>query len=283
MRRRGDSSPHPRGDGPADLLLLTMLVAFSPPAWGWSDSLAASQPSSQFSPPAWGWSGSMVGHHRVQLVLPTRVGMVRLTSRPALRTWRSPHPRGDGPTVPVVEGIVSTFSPPAWGWSDGVRRDARLECVLPTRVGMVRQHRQFHWFDIRSPHPRGDGPMETGPALTRYKFSPPAWGWSGQCTNESLTNTVLPTRVGMVRWSCRTQPEPAGSPHPRGDGPNAKRERGALPAFSPPAWGWSGEPSPLVLSHIVLPTRVGMVRRSTVAAGCCAGSPHPRGDGPRPQ
>ena len=53
-----ESSPHPRGDGPANTDYAVLGFRFSPPAWGWSDDVL----------------GGMIG----QVVLPTRVGMVRI-------------------------------------------------------------------------------------------------------------------------------------------------------------------------------------------------------------
>ncbi len=51
--------------------------------------------------------------------------------------------------------------------------------------------------------------------------------------------------------------------------------------FSPRAWGWSAffpfRPS----LHVVLPTRVGMVRTKMNELENKNGSPHARGDGPR--
>ena len=73
-----DGSPHPRGDGPVPLFSGTI--------------------KSRFSPPAWGWSVRQESLPQQQLVLPTRVGMVRFPALIALAPRRSPHPRGDGPT-----------------------------------------------------------------------------------------------------------------------------------------------------------------------------------------
>ena len=52
-----DSAPHTRGDGPINLVEDGTLKLCSPPAWG--------------------WSGFRVGILRREIVLPTRVGMVR--------------------------------------------------------------------------------------------------------------------------------------------------------------------------------------------------------------
>src|ERR1700736_3341740 len=91
-----------------------------------------------FSPPAWGWSVNGGKVNRTGMVLPTRVGMVRVDGRSALERYRSPHPRGDGPKDEHYGVIPGTFSPPAWGWSELALAVSIPESVLPTRVGMVR-------------------------------------------------------------------------------------------------------------------------------------------------
>ena len=94
------SSPHPRGDGPDEYRRGIR------PDW--------------FSPPAWGWSGHRMRLPRLLRVLPTRVGMVRLTKPQKNNRKSSPHPRGDGPFAYKVDKTSVEFSPPAWGWSGGV-------------------------------------------------------------------------------------------------------------------------------------------------------------------
>ena len=97
MSDLGDSSPHPRGDGPTPL--------------------GPVECDSMFSPPAWGWSAVGGGANFLKLVLPTRVGMVRQRAEDQLERQRSPHPRGDGPRQLSINLTAQEFSPPAWGWS----------------------------------------------------------------------------------------------------------------------------------------------------------------------
>ncbi len=84
----------------------------------------------------------------------------------------------------------------------------------------------------------------------------------------------------MVRSLHLAFPFRRGSPHPRGDGPPIRGEDVPMGQFSPPAWGWSEYCREKWGWARVLPTRVGMVRKSVQVnkATCC--SPHPRGDGP---
>ena len=93
----GFCSPHPRGDGPAIAGRRARYLAFSPPAWGWSE------PGSR--------------HRENDPVLPTRVGMVRVSRWRSNDFRSSPHPRGDGPRPAGRTSWKRWFSPPAWGWS----------------------------------------------------------------------------------------------------------------------------------------------------------------------
>ncbi len=213
-------------------------------------------------------------------VLPTRVGMVRRLRFSSNTALCSPHPRGDGPPIELNIWRLTSFSPPAWGWSGCGDRVFRLQTVLPTRVGMVRPTFGLSLMLACSPHPRGDGPPTLLNIWRLTSFSPPAWGWSVSFCGVRGCLEVLPTRVGMVRKTCGPTSSSPSSPHPRGDGPKIPPSPASLKRFSPPAWGWSVALLIWFISQIVLPTRVGMVRRSFPPIHGPLCSPHPRGDGP---
>ena len=84
---------------------------------------------------------------------------------------------------------------------------------------MVRTNPRPYDTYHRSPHPRGDGPLEDGGFPTILPFSPPTWGWSDFPAIERAPLQVLPTHVGMVRASGGGVDSVNCSPHPRGDGP----------------------------------------------------------------
>ena len=233
-----------------------------------------------FSPPAWGWSvvPHFVNHY--ELVLPTRVGMVRPAGCRVGAYFSSPHPRGDGPGAATAGTGEVLFSPPAWGWSVEMAIQEAASAVLPTRVGMVRRRAERRGIYQRSPHPRGDGPFVAYTADQGLLFSPPAWGWSGGGHWHAGGLFVLPTRVGMVRMGWGPKANNCRSPHPRGDGPLVRGMVSKGWSFSPPAWGWSAVRLMSERRRGVLPTRVGMVRREPAAIPRTDRSPHPRGDGP---
>ncbi len=253
-------SPHPRGDGPPDAFFASTRSMFSPPAWGWSVGI---------------WIDNATN-----VVLPTRVGMVRRLPSASLGCPCSPHPRGDGPVSALSSLDFTLFSPPAWGWSGATPRSTPETLVLPTRVGMVRARPLRQPHDRSSPHPRGDGPKSASTAGLSFTFSPPAWGWSVGQQSQHILPHVLPTRVGMVRRRVVAISPNLGSPHPRGDGPSIAESTGITLVFSPPAWGWSAAIWSDEAKANVLPTRVGMVRTSRSSRIPTPCSPHPRGDGP---
>ena len=91
---------------------------------------------------------------------------------------------------------------------------------------------------------------------------------------------VLPTRVGMSRGFARWPLLGPGSPHTRGDVPKREERAPSRPAFSPHAWGCPGLALLVPLVLVVLPTRVGMSRASSLARRKKPCSPHTRGDVP---
>ncbi len=235
-------SPHTRGDGPRSNSWLVRQKEFSPHAWGWSVEF----------PPQLVALG----------VLPTRVGMVRDCGDAFLPCNRSPHTRGDGPISRSARSNARLFSPHAWGWSGPSGATGGQGAVLPTRVGMVRLAGGTCLSAPGSPHTRGDGPPRRGDWRVLARFSPHAWGWSDFVCIACANTYVLPTRVGMVRLSLVKSCVVFCSPHTRGDGPRNYRTSGSPTVFSPHAWGWSGRNDHIPDAVKVLPTRVGMVRKS---------------------
>ena len=213
------SSPHPRGDGPRGKARLGNPVLFSPPTWGWSAPEGRGEP------------------HRG--VLPTHVGMVRKSGACAPGPIGSPHPRGDGPLNMGDCDLSKPFSPPTWGWSVMGQGLTGSSSVLPTHVGMVRESRIVSLPVGGSPHPRGDGPVNSCCRSCCNRFSPPTWGWSAFKLSASGGLDVLPTHVGMVRDPGATASCRPSSPHPRGDGPRTLGTGSSPAQFSPPTWGWS--------------------------------------------
>ena len=172
-----------------------------------------------FSPRPWGWSGAVLQSERRCNVFPTPVGMVRDNRSNVRENISFPHARGDGPYPRGYFFLHSAFSPRPWGWSEGGNTRTSGCFVFPTPVGMVRPAEKSDNIIIRFPHARGDGPSINIAHFSTSWFSPRPWGWSELNQNESLSNTVFPTPVGMVRPSSGTARDCSCFPHARGDGP----------------------------------------------------------------
>ena len=191
--------PHARGGGPHLHNATEALRQSSPRAWGWTaTSRWRARPSrvvptrvgvdrvsahtlmrwAASSPRAWGWtvSGSQRGCRRC--VVPTRVGVDRLPDAQAPEKNSRPHARGGGPSAGVSAGAAGASSPRAWGWTGGRARAGHLERVVPTRVGVDRQHRTPPTRARCRPHARGGGPNPVYNAEVAAKSSPRAWGWT---------------------------------------------------------------------------------------------------------
>ena len=69
---------------------------------------------------------------------------------------------------------------------------------------------------------RGDGPFYVHEYFPPVMFSPHAWGWSVFTMNVTLTSSVFPTCVGMVRMVGDLGSVGVSFPHMRGDGPLAE-------------------------------------------------------------
>ena len=237
---------------------------FSPHAWGWSVRRSSGYvPPCWFSPHAWGWSEQLTiagrqavssphtrgdGPYRPATalmrsrVLPTRVGMVRLTEIGAAGPAGSPH------RVGMVRGDLVLLG--------------RGRRVLPTRVGMVRMGHGTRTTSSRSPHARGDGPS----SLTRLESS----------------YSVLPTRVGMVRdRRAADAGSVMFSPRAWGWSVRLPRHESTRVPFSPRAWGWS-ERQTMRGAHRrqFSPRAWGWSEQRVADADRATGSPHARGDGP---
>src|ERR671922_166021 len=92
-----------------------------------------------------------------------------------------------------------SFSPRVWGWSGHSLVGGQHARVFPTRVGMVRFYVTWLSSLLSFPHACGDGPRVVSRAALACRFSPRVWGWSEYIGPADITDSVFPTRVGMVR------------------------------------------------------------------------------------
>ena len=193
-----------------------------------------------FSPHAWGCTGSSAWQLYVEQVFPTCVGMYRTYLPASFAFTRFPHMRGDVPRTRKAIEYVEEFSPHAWGCTD-LRQDAQVVVfVFPTCVGMYRKYTvktdPYGCF----PHMRGDVPRIARRYPGGTLFSPHAWGCTAPIRQQQEEAQVFPTCVGMYRVPAPVGQLPQSFPHMRGDVPPFLFQRGTSKAFSPHAWGCTG-------------------------------------------
>ena len=173
------------------------------------------------------------------------------------------------------------LSPRTWGWSGPGLCTGSGGAVVPTHVGMVRAKRRRAVGRRCCPHARGDGPQNLIVPFSFKKLSPRTWGWSEINLWTRKTIEVVPTHVGMVRRQHVSLSNNARCPHARGDGPSVIADFTRQKELSPRTWGWSSAPAWSCPIRRVVPTHVGMVRRSAASEALPPRCPHARGDGPR--
>ena len=141
-----------------------------------------------------------------------------------------------------IRGVVYEvgFSPRPWGCSvfDAFRREVLQ--LLPTPVGMIRNHAKKRHPVRASPHARGDVPPDFIDQMIVVDFSPRPWGCSVAPRPGAGQGSLLPTPVGMFRRSRASSSRPATSPHARGDVPCSVAWQSQPLSFSPRPWGCSG-------------------------------------------
>src|SRR5690242_17889611 len=92
-----------------------------------------------------------------------RLGWVHFTCRSQPGGWvpfarRLPHVRGGEPRSSSVMPLARSYSPRAWGITDGFGRRRPDVVVFPTCVGVNRTARLRCKFRCRIPHVRGGEP-----------------------------------------------------------------------------------------------------------------------------
>ena len=236
--------------------------------------------SSGFSPRPWGCSGRLRRLGRRGVLLPTPVGMFRPCPG-ALRTRApSPHARGDVPMTTASSPSASTFSPRPWGCSSLDEKLDSKRGLLPTPVGMFRPSRITTSVLRPSPHARGDVPVRCRSSEKPRSFSPRPWGCSVMPGHRDRPMPLLPTPVGMFRRRRPVHLLRHASPHARGDVPRTRGRARPCSSFSPRPWGCSAGEALRADLGFLLPTPVGMFRRSTPSPRTARTSPHARGDVP---
>ena len=149
---------------------------------------------------------------------------------------------------------------------------------IPTRVGISRWHRLRCQAASVHPHARGDLYPDDPPNLRSYGPSPRAWGSRSHEVAALQSVRSIPTRVGISRGWRPSRQSPSDHPHARGDLATTALGTWMPHGPSPRAWGSHCMSQPARRRGRSIPTRVGISRTSTRAAGCRPVHPHARGD-----
>ena len=212
--------------------------------------------------------------------LPTGVGMYRMKWGTSNRCEKSPHRRGDVPSLYSLTPPRHIISPQAWGCTAPCGLNLYGGGNLPTGVGMYRYTGVHKKSPAKSPHRRGDVPYIRMMRKSRNIISPQAWGCTAAQPKPTATKPNLPTGVGMYRGEYAHAMTVLKSPHRRGDVPAGAHGRISGVSISPQAWGCTvtnrNQPKP----GPNLPTGVGMYRTENSELAFGYESPHRRGDVP---
>ena len=171
------------------------------------------------------------------------------------------------------------MSPRAWGWTGLCRGLRKVQCDVPTRVGVDRSKHSETGRTTRCPHARGGGPLVALGLQLLSEMSPRAWGWTDRDRRGVVRCVDVPTRVGVDRATRPPWRERTGCPHARGGGPKIQRHEARFVEMSPRAWGWTVDPAAHDCADVDVPTRVGVDRACSTNFQVCGRCRHARGGG----
>ena len=131
--------------------------------------------------------------------LPTGVGMYLKYTTEFKFNDKSPHRRGDVPAPDLAVLCLWEISPQAWGCTAVTSQEDVSQANLPTGVGMYRKPLRSLASAGESPHRRGDVPQGYSIRKVADLISPQAWGCTDIYSTVRMSETNLPTGVGMYR------------------------------------------------------------------------------------
>ena len=193
---------------------------------------------------------------------------------------RCPHTRGGGPETGTLTWDELTLSPHTWGWTEPAWETSSGMFVVPTHVGVDRQHFRSWSFLSCCPHTRGGGPPTSRSLVTSSPLSPHTWGWTGGGWARLTPTCVVPTHVGVDRSNLIYPYCTTGCPHTRGGGPYPGSVVDQRYPLSPHTWGWTGSSKTGELMKKLSPHTWGWTALFRLSGEFVARCPHTRGGGP---
>ena len=272
--------PRTRGDGPSRRIGISWAEAASPHTRGWTLRIALRRGGHVGFPAHAG----MDPVPRARRCWPWRLPRTRGDGPPPGPRGRTrarlPRTRGDGPVCALGTAVMRKASPHTRGWTLHRAVDDDGDPGFPAHAGMDRcrsaRPRTGTWL----PRTRGDGPHRRGRRHRERPASPHTRGWTLAVTEQIAGVAGFPAHAGMDPGPGRRDPQPAGLPRTRGDGPFQYYTAPVADAASPHTRGWT---RPGVPGHVAgdgFPAHAGMDPAPVGRGPRGVRLPRTRGDGP---
>ena len=171
------------------------------------------------SPRTWGCTGESCCREVHPHVVPTHVGVYRSRPPPLHLAHGRPHARGGVPGFDPTSIIRPVSSPRTWGCTGQAPEGPCGSLVVPTHVGVYRRPAHVSTSCSGRPHARGGVPEKVVAAPSYPRSSPRTWGCTGGCGRVSRWTAVVPTHVGVYRWTAPRRRQRRSRPHARGGVP----------------------------------------------------------------
>ncbi len=173
----------------------------------------------KLSPHTWGCSYRGCQRGKPARVVPTYVGVFRISARAAGRLQSCPHIRGGVPFRFCSGCNVIKLSPHTWGCScPDLVLPVHIH-VVPTYVGVFLGPSTLIGLSRRCPHIRGGVPAAHGHKGEICLLSPHTWGCSYWGEVQVDTYFVVPTYVGVFLLVDQRHRADVRCPHIRGGVP----------------------------------------------------------------
>ena len=168
-----------------------------------------------------------------------------------------PHAYGDKPSSNRSVVREKGSSPRVWGQETHMTEYVFPIGIIPTRMGTSRKYAKNHKQQKDHPHAYGDKEQTERYISFQAGSSPRVWGQALASPYVTVSNRIIPTRMGTRPHKWQQNRQPKDHPHAYGD----KREKPLLcvpaPGSSPRVWGQVFNFSTAKYEFRIIPTRMG--------------------------
>ena len=173
------------------------------------------------SPRMWGWTARFLELVKTIFIIPTYVGVDRQKMGKRRAGGNYPHVCGGGPIEPRDIIPRRALSPRMWGWTEDKMDNHLYPTIIPTYVGVDRRAKYLKPLERHYPHVCGGGPYHLHLAVPEPLLSPRMWGWTGTRSSTKILVLIIPTYVGVDRYTHLLFLNKQNYPHVCGGGPAA--------------------------------------------------------------